>query len=116
MPRGFNGVGTGTLVLSSGRATTGATPWIDLQASFQKFGMQCVFAAGTTSYTVLLQGTLTTASTTPKQLISYTKAADSVSVKFSTGTIPPVSKIRASVSVIGGNAAKLVRIYATALP
>lgn len=117
MPRGYTRTGTQVFLLNNTGATgTGAGSWHDLQGAYTKFSMQCVKkTAGTTAYTVLLQGTLTTASTTPKQLISYTLASDTVTVKFSTGTIPPVTKIRYNVTAIGGTSASSgfgVRIFA----
>ncbi len=114
-------VGTGLIPFSSaGVTTTGAGSWKALGAAYTKFAMQCVKkTAGTTAYTVLLQGTLTSASTTPRTLISYTLASDTVTVKFSTGTIPPVTSIRYNVTVLGGTSAASgfgVKIYACAVP
>lgn len=121
MPRGYNGIGTATLLLSSGTTSTGATAWQDLQACFTKFSLQCLkTSTGTTAFTVVLQGTLTTATTNPKQLISYTLATDNSSVKFSTASgLPPCSLIRANVTGIAGTSGANgfgVKIYAAALP
>ena len=123
MPRGYNGVGLGAVgINTTGKTSTGATPWLDLGASFTKFGLQCLpKTTGTTAYTVVLQGTLSTASTSPRSLISYTKAADGVTVKFSTGsaTLPPVAKIRANVTVLAGTSGVAgfgVKIFASAVP
>lgn len=111
--------GTGTLTLSTGKTSTGAGSWIDLNGSYTKFALQCLkHTSGTTAFTVVLQGCLTTGTTNPKQLISYTRTADNSSVKFSTGTIPPCSKIRFNVSVLGGTSGALgfgVRVYAAAV-
>lgn len=116
-----HGIGTGLIPFSSAGVTSTATgTWRDLTRAYTKFAMQCVKkTAGTTAYTVLLQGTLTTASTSPKTLISYTLSGDGATVKFSTGTIPPVTKIRYNVTVLGGTSAPTgfgVKIYAAAVP
>lgn len=114
-------VGTAAIPLSSaGRTSTGAGSWIDLGGAYTKFSMQCLKkTGGTTAYTVLLQGTLTTSSTAFRTLISYTQAADNATVKFSTGTIPPISKFRFNVTVLAGTSASSgfgVRIWAAAVP
>jgi hypothetical protein len=112
--------GMGRLDLSTSKTSTGATPWLDLNGSYTKFAMQVIrLTTGTTAFTVVLQGTLSTATTNPRQLISYTRATDNSIVKFSTAAgIPPCSKVRAVVSVLGGTSGAAgfgVRIYAAAV-
>jgi hypothetical protein len=111
--------GAGIFTLSTGRATTGAGSWIDLKGAYSHFGLQCIrLTTGTTAFTVQLQGTLTTATTNPRVLISYTRAADNSSLKASTAaSLPPVNKIRFNVTVLGGTSGAGgfgVKIYASA--
>jgi hypothetical protein len=91
------------VLLSTVRATTGAGSWLKLGVAYSKFSVQVLKAASpanTTAYTVLLQGTLSTASTALRTIVSYA-LADNATVKVSTGG-HPVTHIRYSVSAIGG--------------
>ena len=90
------------LLSTAGTTATGAGSWIKLKDSYTKFSLQAAKrTTGTTAYTILLQGTLTTLSTALRTLISYT-AADNGTVKFSTGSIPPVSMLRYNITVLAG--------------
>ena len=114
--------GSGIFQLTTGfRATTGAGSWVDLPGAYTFFGLQCIKKASpgnTTAFTVQLQGCLSTATTTPRVLISYTQATDNSSLKASTtATLPPVNKIRYVVTVLGGTSGANgfgVKIFASA--
>ncbi len=105
---------------STDMTTTGARSWIDLKGAYRTFGMQCIRkTTGTTAFTVTLQGTLSTATTNPRTYISYTRSGDNSSLKLSTGTLPPCTKIRFNVTVLGGTSGAAgfgVHAYATAIP
>ena len=91
------------VLLSTVRTTTGAGSWVKLGVSYSKFSVQALKAASpanTTAYTVTLQGTMTTASTAFRTLVSYA-LADNATVKVSTGG-HPVTMIRYNVTALGG--------------
>jgi hypothetical protein len=120
MPSGLmRYTGTPIFTLSTGRTTTGAGSWMPLGAAYRSWALQCIrTTTGTTAFTVVLQGTLSTATTNPRTIVSYTRSGDNSSVKVTTGVVP-VGLVRYSVTALGGTSGPIgfgVRIYATAVP
>ena len=105
----------GRLIATTARTTTGAGSWLTLPAACREFSMQCKKnTAGTSNYTVILDGALSTASTAPYAEITYTQASNNTVVRSTAGRL--VDKVRYRVTVLGGTTAKSLQIHAAAMP
>lgn len=111
--------GSGTIQLSTSATSTGASTWHQLRGSLGHFALQVVYSTGSTAVTVQLQGALTTGTTAPTTIISYTQATASGTIVQSTGT-QVFSYIRSNVSTLststGSTTTAITGIHAAATP
>lgn len=92
--------GTGSIQLSSGATSTGPSTWHAIRGSYAQWALQVRYTTGSTAITVLLQGALSTASTSPTTLATFTQASNSGTIVQSTLTPTVVTYIRSSVTAL----------------
>ncbi len=97
-------------VVSITRSATGASAWRKLDGNYTQFGMQSIPSTATTAFSMELQGTLSTNSTTPTALIAVTALTGAA---VATTEIIPVAFIRINSTDLSSGS---VVNYVTALP
>lgn len=98
------------LIATTGITSTGNGSWIPLPRVMKEFSMQIKKATtGTSNYQVLLQGTLTTASTSPLTLIQSSQNIVNQMKRSTAGQA--VAYVRLRRAVLGGSTAKRLLIY-----
>lgn len=109
-------IGTRLIQLSSRMAvkTTGA--WTDLGGVYSKFALQCVKSTASSNFSVKLQGTLSTKTTSPFALLTYTQANVSQIVRTTAANPPPIARVRFSSTTFTTGAGKGIQIWLVALP
>ena len=100
-------INRGVITISS--TSTGATSWRKLDGVYSVFTMQSIPSTATTAFSMQLQGTLTTASTTPTDLVAVTALTGAAGV--STVGIP-VTQIRVNSTALSSGT---VTNYITAI-
>ena len=121
MPPRIVGTGIRTIVLSTGVTAATSGSWRFLGEAYSRFALRCVRsgAVGTSNFTVILRGSLSTQNTTgaavgaigaytPSTLIAYTQAVVG-KVKLSTGLVP-ATHVKFVVSALTTAASRALRI------
>lgn len=102
------------LIATTSITTTGNGSWLPLPRPMKEFSMQIQKATtGTSNYQVLLQGTLTTASTSPLTLITSSQNIVNQMKRSTAGQ--PVLWVRLRRAVLGGSTAKRLKVYVAGL-
>lgn len=113
----FAGAGIWTLRTTSGGTTissTGTGKWVNMNRAFSKFGVQIrKGSTATSNFNLKVKFALTTASTSPETIITYTQANVNTVVQSTAGK--PFTCFRWSSTSLNGATKKLFG-YITAVP